>query len=100
VLNVKKHPTAKFVIKSMQKMKPSKPDEAPKYQLDGEFTLFGTTQPLSLVSLAEEYEGQTRLRCTFTIQQTDYGIRPYSMGFGAVGVSNALKIWGDVLLHK
>src|SRR5204862_2428005 len=48
VLNVKKHPTAKFVIKSVAKVKATKPGEAAKYQLEGDFTLFGATKPLSL----------------------------------------------------
>lgn len=99
VLNVKQHPTAKFVIKSVVKVKATKPGEPAKYKLEGEFTLFGTTKPLSLVAQADKFESQTRLRCNFKILQTEYGIRPYSTGFGAVGVADELKIWGDVLVR-
>lgn len=100
VLNVKKYTTAKFVVKSAQKVKAKKEGEPPRYQLDGEFTLYGKTKPLSFVAAAEDFEGQTRLRGNFTILQSEYGMRPYSTGFGTVGVSDELKIWGDVLLKR
>lgn len=100
VLNVKKHPTAKFVLKSAQKMKARKEGEPTRYQLVGEFTLYGKTKPLSFVAAAEDFEGQIRLRGNFSILQSDYGMRPYSTGFGTVGVADELKIWGDVLLKK
>lgn len=100
VLNVKKHSTSTFVIKSVQRMKAKAAGEAPRFRLDGEFTLYGKSKPLAFEAVAEDYEGQTRLRGNFTILQSDFGIRPYSTGFGTVGVADELKIWGDVLLKK
>jgi polyisoprenoid-binding protein YceI len=99
VLDTKQFPTAKFVVASAQRVKGDQADGKPRYKLDGTFTLHGTARPLSVTDLVEEFEGETRLRGDFTILQTDYGIRPFSKAFGAVGVSNELKIWGDVLLR-
>jgi hypothetical protein len=42
--------------------------------------------------------GGVRLRGNFTIMQTQYGIRPYSKAFGAVGVADRLTIYGDIHL--
>jgi len=36
------------------------------------------------------------IRGNFTILQTDYGITPYSKAFGAIGVANPLRIYGDL----
>jgi len=100
VLDVRRYPTAKFEIESVEKLdKPSSRD-LPQYRLKGQFTLHGRKQPLSLVADVEEKNGWQHLRGKFTIRQTDHGIRPYRRAFGAVGVADQLTIWGDIWVAK
>lgn len=96
VLNVRKHPTATFAIKSIKPMKAGGERNLPQYQIKGEFTLHGKTQPVTILADAEEKQNWTHLRGSFSILQSDYGITPFSKAFGAVGVTDRLKIWGDL----
>ena len=41
-------------------------------------------------------DGRVRLQGDFEIKQSDYGIKPYSAFFGAVAVTDELKIYGDL----
>ena len=63
---------------------------------DGDFTLHGVTKPLQIVAVAEQLGGLVHLRGQFSVRQTQFGITPYSTAFGAVGVADELKIWGDL----
>jgi hypothetical protein len=47
----------------------------------------------------EERPEGLRVRGNFSILQTQYGIRPYSKAFGAVGVADRLTIYGDIQLE-
>ena len=100
VLNVEKFPTARFVIETVAPLKKSKADAPPEWQLDGEFTLHGETKPLRVVARAEESKGMLHVRGRFAVLQTQYGIKPYSKGLGAIGVADELQIWGDVWIHR
>jgi hypothetical protein len=95
VLNVKKYPTARFVVKRVQALGPTGPGTA-RYQLEGELTLHGAQQPLTIVATADALEGMTRLRGRFKIKQTDFGIKPFTKFLGAVGVADELQILGEI----
>ncbi len=101
ILNVQRFPTAVFEITSSKPVAQQKAgaQALPQYELSGKFTLHGRTQPLRIRVTAEEQNGRTHLRGSFTILQTTYGIRPYSKAFGAVGVADRLTIHGDVWLN-
>jgi polyisoprenoid-binding protein YceI len=94
VLNVAKYPTALFAIESAlhRKTKQGKP----VVELKGEFTLHGTTRPLTLYAEPSQRDGQWNLRGDFAIRQTEFGITPYSAALGTVGVADQLKIFGDL----
>ncbi len=47
---------------------------------------------------AEMAKGWLHIRGSFNIKQTDYGIKPYSMALGAIGVADTLKIDGDLFV--
>ena len=101
VLDVQRHPTAVFEIESAQPVAAASkggPQGLPQYELAGKFTLHGRTAPLRIRVTAEEKDGRTHLRGSFTILQTAFGIRPYSKAFGAVGVADRLTIHGDIWL--
>jgi polyisoprenoid-binding protein YceI len=96
VLNVRRYPTATFKVDAILRLRTPKADAPPQYQLEGEFTLHGTTKKLKLVAEATPASGFVRLRGKFSILQSDYGITPYSKAFGAIGVADSLTIWGDL----
>lgn len=96
VLHVSRYPTATFVIASAKPTANQSRRGLPLYQLDGQFTLHGTTRPLSVVVDVEQVRGWLHLRGVFQIKQTDYGITPYSKAFGAIGVTDQLRIYGDL----
>jgi polyisoprenoid-binding protein YceI len=98
VLDVEQYPTATFVIDSAIPLKKKNPDSPRYVQLDGQFTLHGATRPLRVFAQATPEEGAVRLRGSFTMLQTDYNITPFSKALGAVGVTDQLKVFGDILL--
>ncbi len=98
VLDVAKYPLATYRIRSSAALPKRQPSDPQSYQLDGEFTLHGVTKPLRINAAAEEVGGLIHLRGQFNVLQTQFGITPYSKAFGAVGVADELKIWGDLWL--
>jgi polyisoprenoid-binding protein YceI len=94
VLNVAKYPLATFMIDSALSKKNKQGETL--VELKGEFTLHGTTRVLTLNAKPTYKNGMQNLRGDFTILQTDYGITPYSAALGTVGVTNQLKIYGDL----
>lgn len=96
VLDVAKYPTAVFKIDSAQALKEKSRRGLVQYQLSGQFTLHGTTRPLAVVAQADEQNGWTHLRGSFRIEQTDYGMTPFSKAFGVIGVANPLVIHADL----
>ena len=97
VLNVEEYPTAIFKATSALALpKPSRRG-LPQYELAGVFTLHGVARPLKFLVEVEPSNGWQRIRGGFAINQTDFGIKPFTKAFGAVGVADRLTIWGDAL---
>lgn len=100
VLNVRKYPTATFQIKSAVPLAQKSRDGNTLYRLEGDFTLHGVKKPLKLDAEAIEEEAGTRLRGSFAIRQTTFGIQPFSKAFGAIGVADELSIYGEILVPR
>ncbi len=100
VLDVRRFPTATFTIQAVHPVQQPSRRGLPQYQLEGDFTLHGVTRPIRVVADVEEADGWLHVRGGFSIQQTQYGITPYTKAFGAVGVTDRLDIWGDVWVAK
>jgi polyisoprenoid-binding protein YceI len=98
VLDTEHYPTATFVINSALPIRGNQAVGAKRYQLEGQFTLHGVTRPLRIFAEARAESGAIRLRGAFALLQTDYGIKPFSKALGAVGVTDKLKIYGDILI--
>ncbi len=98
VLNVAKFPEAHFVVQSALAVPAAAAGAPPEFELQGEFTLHGVSQPLRVRAQAVEKDGMTRLRGRFSILQTKHGITPYKAAFGTVGVADQLDIWGEIWL--
>ena len=98
VLDVAQHPTALFSVRSSLLDAVQKPSGPPAYSLRGHFTLRGVTRPLTLRVETESDARILRLRGDFRIRQTNFKIKPYTQFGGVVGVSDELRIWGDLVL--
>jgi polyisoprenoid-binding protein YceI len=96
VLDVQKYPTAVFKVANIQQVKGKRPNAPPQIQLDGDFTLHGKTNKLSVVAESSRVSGYIRVYGNFSILQSDYGITPFSKAFGAIGVADRLSISGEL----
>lgn len=96
VLDVARHPTATFEVRSA--LPSPRPSAAGKtaYDLEGSFTLHGVTRPVKIHAQAEVVGPFVRLWGGFAIRQTDFGMKPFSKFGGVVGVADELKIYGDI----
>jgi polyisoprenoid-binding protein YceI len=100
VLNVSKHPTATFTLTSVKPLQEPSPQKLPQLELTGELTLHDVKREVRVVADWEEKQGWIHLRGGFPLLQTDYGITPFSKAFGAVGVTDELKVYGDFWFAK
>jgi YceI-like domain len=96
VLDTKTHPTATLKIRLVTKLAQESRRQLPQYQLDGDFTLRGVTQPIRIMADVEPKNGWLHLRGGFSILQSKYRIKPFTKAFGAVGVADRLDIFGDL----
>ena len=72
VLDISSYPTATFAIDSAIPLRKDRPNSPRRVQLDGQFTLHGTTRPLRVIAVAIPESGGVRLRGSFTLMQRDY----------------------------
>jgi polyisoprenoid-binding protein YceI len=102
VLDVARYATADYAITACAPLDGQAPGDPGRYRLEGKFTLHGVTRPLPLVAQIERTAtlGAARMRCAFSIQQSDYGITPYSTLGGLIGVADRLDIWGDLTIKS
>jgi polyisoprenoid-binding protein YceI len=100
VLAVLRYPTATFQVKTVTPLGDKSQRGLPQCELDGDLTLHGTSQPIQVIADVEEQNGWTHLRGKFSLLQTQFNMRPYTPGLGAVGVSNKLQVYGDFWVAK
>lgn len=100
VLDVARFPTATFRMTAVTPLDRQAAGAPGMYQLEGTFALHGTEKkpPLKARLEGTARPGQMKLTGSFTIKQSDYGIKPYSTFGGVVKVSDELEIMGDLLL--
>jgi len=99
VLDVARHPTATFQIRSALASKQQVSGRPPVYELVGAFTLHGATREVVIPIEVEQRGEWLRLRGMFVIKQTDFGMKPYKKLGGVVGVADELRITGDMLVR-
>jgi len=99
VLDVAKFATAKFTIDSAKPVAAVEGIAGTAHQFDGELDLHGVKKRISFVAGAETIEGgRVRIRGRFSLKQTDFGIKPFTKFFGAIGVADELQVHGDIYL--
>lgn len=98
VLDIEKFPTSKFVIRDMK----ASSEVANSLRIVGDFTIHGVMQSVNVDASVtpSEKENGLRLQGSFTIKQTDFGIKPYRALGGLVRVSDKVKISGDFHLQR
>ncbi|WP_197526670.1 YceI family protein [Botrimarina colliarenosi] len=95
VLNVAKFATARYRIDSAVEELGQGTNTARRYRLTGQLTLQSVTRPLSVLAEVDLKNGWNRVRGSFRLKQTDFGIKPYTKAFGAVGVADEMTVWGE-----
>lgn len=96
VLDVARHPTAAFEIRSAVRSPRPPAGPNPLYDLTGVFTLHGVARTMVIPVEASAAGNQVVLRGSFPIRQTDFGMKPYKKLGGVVGVADELTIMGDI----
>jgi polyisoprenoid-binding protein YceI len=102
VLNVEKHPTATFRLSAIKPLDKQAAGEPGTYQIQGSLSLHGTENKLQFKGKVEraDKEGQLKATGTFTIKQTDYGMKPYAAAGGLAKVADELEISGELVLKE
>lgn len=100
VLDVTQFPTAEFRIASARLLGSQSKRKLPVYELMGDFTLHGVTKPLRVLTEVEQMQDRVRLMGSFVMLQSNFGMKPFSKGFGMVGVSDELRIYGDIYISN
>ena len=97
VLDTAKFPTAELKVQKLQALPvdPKEPGQQP-YQLDGELTLHGIKRPVQFKVTVASVDGQTRMRGSADLKQTQFGIKPFSKLLGAIGVADDVRVYGEI----
>lgn len=96
ILDVQRFPEASLEKATLTKTDRQSSRGLPEYKLEGDFTLHGKTRHVVIPCDLEIKDGWHHIRGKFTIRQTDFGIKPYTKAFGAVGIKDELVIQGDL----
>jgi polyisoprenoid-binding protein YceI len=91
VLDVKRYPEITFVSESVA-ARAKRPEGGIPLAVTGKLTLHGSTRQRTLEVVLEEKDGKIEVSGDHAILQTDFGIEPSSMAFGAVGVEDKVTI--------
>lgn len=100
VLDVRRFPEATFRIDSALLLEQKSREGHDQYQLAGRFTLHGVTRPLRIQIEVRQQNQELQIRGVFSILQTAYGMVPFRKALGAVGVTDQLKIYGDLRMKS
>ena len=96
ILDSNRFPAATFKITSAMRTGVDQANQLPVYTLTGNFTLRDKTRPISFPVTVTMENDWIRVRGRFAFNQSDYGIKPFSKGFGAMGVADTITVTGDL----
>jgi hypothetical protein len=100
VLNVQRYPTTTARFQSAQRLAQPSPRGLVQYKLVGDLTLHDKTRPLSVIAEVEEKDGWVCLHTRWSLLQSDFGMKPYTMALGAIGVADRLDFFFEGYLAK
>ena len=91
VLDVKRYP--RIVFRSRRLTVTAQGQESASLSIDGDLTLHGTTRPTTVRGTARiGADGGLTARGSFSVKQTDFGIRPITAAGGAVRVKDEVAV--------
>lgn len=90
VLDVSRYPTVTFKSRDVQVRQRS--GNALDLTINGDLTLHGNTRFIAVSVHAELAPGTVTAQGTFSVKQTDYGMKPVSVAGGTVRVKDELKV--------
>jgi polyisoprenoid-binding protein YceI len=100
VLDTVRFPTATFDAVSAVRLPQPSSHGLPQYDVAGNLTFHGVTRPIHVIAEAEERPGWVHLRGGFSLVQSQFGIQPFTKAFGAVGVADEVKVYGDLWIAR
>lgn len=100
VLNVTEFPATSAKFSSAKLLPTPNKQGQRQFALEGELTFHGVTRKLQVVADTEENEHWVRLRAHWPLVQTEFGVTPYSMALGAIGVADQVDIYCDFYVAK
>lgn len=89
-----KHPEVRFQSKSVL------PEGDSKLHVNGDLTLAGKTQPVTLELQVKPENGVDRLVGSITLHHTHFGVKPFSGLLGALKIRDAVEIDLDVKVPR
>jgi polyisoprenoid-binding protein YceI len=99
-LDVSRYPTATYRISAITPLDKQAAGEPGAYRLEGLFTLHGTEKKVQVRARVERADaGRWKMTGSFTIKQTDYGMKPISAAAGLAKSADELEISGDLVLR-
>ncbi len=90
VLAADKHPGIRFSSVSVTNVRSEKGDRA--FTLNGDLTLKGVTRRVSLPVNVKLVKGELRATGEGKLKQTEFGITPYTGGFGTIKIGDEVKV--------
>lgn len=96
ILNVSAFPTASFEVLTATSTGKTTKNGYPVFVLEGQFALHDRKRPVKILAEVTQVNGWLHIRGSFSFKQTDFGIKPYSKAFGAIGVADELRVYGDL----
>lgn len=91
VIESAKYPQLTFKSVSITNVKPAG-SGAQSFLLNGDLTLHGVTKRIAVPVTVTITPQQLRATGSYTLKQTDFGIKPYSAGLGAIKVKNEVTV--------
>ena len=97
-LHKKKHPLIKFWFDNKMELNLS---EGNRMQLTGQLTVSGSTNMIKIpVEFNIDSDRQFRVNGTFSLEMTDFGIKPPEALFGTIKADNEIKLEYDFVFVK
>lgn len=102
VLDVARFPQATLEITACSPADKQAAGAAGRYIIDGQFTLHGVKRQVRFLTefAGTNQAGVVSLRGWFTIQQTQFGMKPFTVAGGAIGIEDELTIYGEIYLRQ
>lgn len=96
ILNSARFPKSTFIVESAVFTGTDRRTQLPVYQLTGLFTLRDKTNRINFPISVRREKDWLHIVGRFKFKQSDYGITPFSGGFGTLGIADELEVFGDL----